>query len=117
VPGSYHFLSIFEGRFVATLLAVNFLLMANRMVQRVIFVSGYYGWREGLAAIPRLFWGNLINFLANWRAIRQVVLYGNPRRVAWDKTMHEFPAIGEPSRARQPIGQILVAQGRSERRC
>ncbi len=74
-----------------TLLWLNFGLMVNRIVQRVIFVTGYYGLTQGLLSVLRLFWGNLINFMANWRALKQVLQHGNPRRVAWDKTTHDFP--------------------------
>lgn len=109
---SYLFLSIFEGgRWLTWLLGVNFILMLNRMIQRMFFVSAYYGLAEGLLSVPRLVWGNLINFLANWRAIRQVIQQGDLRRVAWDKTTHDFPALAEPARVRLPLGQILVEQG------
>jgi adsorption protein B len=112
VPDSYRFLSIFEGDgWLTLLLSANLVLMTNRVAQRVFFVSNYYGLMEGLLSIPRLFWGNLINFLANWRAIRQVLHHGDPRRVAWDKTTHDFPVLGEQGRARQPLGGILVGQG------
>ncbi|WP_432720939.1 cyclic di-3',5'-guanylate-activated glycosyltransferase NrfB [Jeongeupia wiesaeckerbachi] len=111
-PDAYHFLSIFEGDiWLVTLLWVNFLLMSNRMLQRIIFVSGYYGLAQGLMALPRLFWGNLINFLANWRALSQIIAQGDPRRVAWDKTTHDFPSVGGENRARHPLGQILIEQG------
>ena len=49
--------------------------------------------------------------MANCRAIRQIVQEGDPRRVAWDKTEHDFPVLGEQGRARRPLGRILVAQG------
>jgi adsorption protein B len=111
-PDSYKFLSIFEGgRWLTLLLGVNLFLMLNRMAQRVFFVSRYYGVWQGLLAVPRLFWGNFINFMANWRAIRQILHHGDPRRVAWDKTTHDFPVLGEQGRARKPLGGILVAQG------
>jgi len=112
VPDSYKFLSIFEGdRWLSILLTANLVLMVNRMGQRVFFVSSYYGVIEGLLSLPRLFWGNLINFVANWRAIRQIVRHGDARRVAWDKTTHDFPVLGEQGRARRPLGRILVEQG------
>jgi adsorption protein B len=108
----YQFIAIFEGdRWLTLLLFANLLLMLNRMAQRMWFVSGYYGIFEGLLSIPRLFWGNLVNFLANWRAIVQIVRYGGVRRVAWDKTTHDFPVLGEAARARRPLGQILLEQG------
>ncbi|GHD63196.1 cyclic di-3',5'-guanylate-activated glycosyltransferase NfrB [Jeongeupia chitinilytica] len=111
-PDAYRWLSIFEGDvWLVSLLWINFLLMSNRMLQRIIFVSGYYGLAQGLMALPRLFWGNLINFLANWRALSQIIAQGDPRRVAWDKTTHDFPSVGGENRARHPLGQILVEQG------
>jgi len=108
----YQFIAIFEGdRWLTLLLFANLLLMLNRMAQRMYFVTGYYGLFEGVLSIPRLFWGNLVNFLANCRAIVQIVRYGDVRRVAWDKTTHDFPVLGEPNRARRPLGQILIEQG------
>lgn len=111
VDGAWQFLSLFVGgAWLSTLLWINFFLMANRMLQRIIFVTGYYGLAQGLMAIPRLFWGNVINFMANWRAIRQVIQHGDPRRVAWDKTTHDFPTVNA-SRALRPLGQVLVDRG------
>jgi adsorption protein B len=112
VPDSYQFLSIFEGDPLLTgVLLLNFGLMSNRLGQRIIFVTRYYGIVEGLLAVPRVLWGNLINFMANWRAVRQVLATGDSRRVAWDKTSHEFPSLGSQGRARKPLGEILVEQG------
>lgn len=106
------FVSIFEGQpWFDLVLTANIALMGNRMLQRIIFVSGYYGVKQGLLSIPRLLWGNLINFLANWRAIRQIIKCGDPRRVAWDKTTHDFPSIGGENRAKRSLGEILVANG------
>lgn len=110
-PDAWQFLSIFTGGpWLVTLLWCNFALMANRILQRVIFVTVYYGLAQGLLSILRLFWGNLINFMANWRALRQVIQHGDPRRVAWDKTTHDFPSVTGVNRALRPLGQILIEQ-------
>ena len=85
--------------------------MLNRIVQRMFFVTSYYGIVQGLMSLPRLLWGNLVNFLANWRAIAQALQAKDIRRMAWAKTDHDFPMLGEGPRLRQPLGQILVAQG------
>ncbi|MDB5868351.1 MAG: nfrB [Polaromonas sp.] len=112
VPDGYKFLSIFEGdALLSGLLLVNFGLMSNRVLQRIFFVSSYYGLIEGLLSVPRLLWGNLINFMANWRALKQVLATGDSRRVAWDKTSHEFPSLGEAGCARKMLGQVLLGQG------
>jgi adsorption protein B len=106
------FVSIFGGQpWFDRILAANIALMGNRMLQRIIFVSGYYGVKQGLLSIPRLMWGNLVNFLANWRAIRQILQYGDPRRVAWDKTTHDFPSIGGENQAKRSLPEMLVASG------
>jgi bacteriophage N4 adsorption protein B len=111
VPDSYQFLSIFESDgWLAVLLIINLMLMSNRVVQRVIFVTRYYGIQQGLLSIPRLLWGNLINFLANYRALKQTVMSKDIRRIAWDKTSHEFPSLGDSSKVRKPLGRILVEQ-------
>ncbi|GDG24471.1 glycosyl transferase family 2 [Escherichia coli] len=108
-PNAWHFLSIFSGSaWLMTLLWLNFGLMVNRIVQRVIFVTGYYGLTQGLLSVLRLFWGNLINFMANWRALKQVLQHGDPRRVAWDKTTHDFPSVTGDTRSLRPLGQILL---------
>jgi adsorption protein B len=110
IPDSYQFLSIFESNgLVAFLLIANLLLMLNRMLQRFIFVTQYYGLVQGLFAIPRIFWSILINFFAVIRAIRLVIKVGDARKVAWDKTTHEFPLVMGP---RKPLlGQLLVQKG------
>ncbi len=111
-PDAYRFMSIFQdSTLLIALLWVNVFLMSNRLLQRMIFVTQYYGLFQGMLALPRMILGNFINFFANWRALKQVIAKGNPRRVAWDKTTHDFPSLGEVSRARRVIGQILLEQG------
>ncbi|MFC4763596.1 glycosyl transferase family protein [Dyella koreensis] len=111
-PAAPRFVSIFEGQpWFDSILAANVALMGNRMLQRIIFVSGYYGLKQGLLSIPRLLWGNLVNFLANWRAIRQIIQYGDPHRVAWDKTTHDFPSLGGENHAKRSLDEMLVANG------
>jgi len=110
-PGAYHFLSIFESsEWLMGFLWLNFFLMMNRIAQRIFFVSSYYGLKEGLMSIPRLFWGNYINFMANWKAVKQVIQHGDVRRIAWDKTTHDFPTIGLENKERKKLGHILIGQ-------
>ena len=107
----YRFMSIFmEDKWTAFLIQINFYFFVNRVVQRMIFVRRYYGIIQALVSPLRLVWGNLINFLANWRAIKQVLEQGgNPRRVAWDKTEHEYPTVSERIRGHS-LGSILIAK-------
>ncbi|SDT90465.1 glycosyl transferase family protein [Halopseudomonas salegens] len=110
VDDAWQFLSLLGGSdLLRWLLICNGILLLNRLFQRFYFVTSYYGLWQGLLSAPRMVWSNVVNFFANIRAIRQVLLEGDPRRVAWDKTDHEFPEIGEPKRI--PLGQRLVAMG------
>ncbi len=56
MPG-ISFLFFSGSAWLMTLLWLNFGLMVNRIVQRVIFVTGYYGLTQGLLSVLRLFWG------------------------------------------------------------
>ena len=109
-PQAWQFPSLLEGSPVlSTLLLLNGLLLLNRLLQRFYFVTLYYGVWQGLLSAPRMVWSNIINFAANLRALMQVLREGDPRRVAWDKTDHEFPTVDAPRQ--KPIGRRLVELG------
>ncbi|MDD1978754.1 cyclic di-3',5'-guanylate-activated glycosyltransferase NfrB [Pseudomonas tussilaginis] len=109
-PNSWKFQSILaDSQMLTTLLWLNGLMLINRLFQRGFFVTRYYGIVEGLLSAPRMMWSNFVNFFANVRALRQVMEMGDSRRVAWDKTTHEFPALTAPMRT--PLGQRLVDKG------
>ncbi len=111
-PDAYHFLSVFsDNPTLVVLFWLNTLLFMNRIFQRIYFVTIYYGLFQGLLSIPRLVWGNYINFMANCRAIGQIIREGDPHRVAWDKTTHDFPTVDADLGTRQRIGEILVQHG------
>lgn len=105
-PSSWQFPSLLEGDpvFQAVLL-LNVVLLANRVFQRAFFVACYYGFFQGLLSVPRTVWSNIINFCATWRAMVNVFRAGDSRRVAWDKTQHEIPSLGDVSRV--PLGHYL----------
>lgn len=110
VPDAWHFPSILgDDPVLQTVLLCNGILLLNRLFQRCFFVTRFYGFHQGILSIPRVVWSNIINFCANVRALRQVVATGDSRRVAWDKTSHEFPTLGAAIRV--PIGQRLVQKG------
>ncbi|MDN7142484.1 phage adsorption protein NrfB [Pseudomonas sp. JQ170] len=109
-PDSWRFQSILADSPTLTLLLwLNGLMLINRLFQRGFFVTRYYGIVEGLLSAPRMMWSNFVNFFANLRALRQVMEMGDSRRVAWDKTTHEFPALTAPMRT--PLGQRLIDKG------
>lgn len=109
-PDAWRFMSILsDSQLLTALLWLNGVLLINRLFQRGWFVTRYYGLFEGLLSAPRMMWSNFVNFFANLRALRQVMELGDARRVAWDKTTHEFPALGSPRRT--PLGQRLIEKG------
>ncbi|WP_161866358.1 cyclic di-3',5'-guanylate-activated glycosyltransferase NfrB [Pseudomonas yangonensis] len=109
-PDAWHFPSILSGSpLLSTLLWLNGVLLLNRLFQRAYFVTRFYGIGQGLLSAPRMMWSNFVNFFANVRALKQVLAMGDSRRVAWDKTTHEFPSLGQNQQT--PLGQRLVEQG------
>ncbi|MBV7492124.1 MULTISPECIES: cyclic di-3',5'-guanylate-activated glycosyltransferase NrfB [Pseudomonas] len=109
-PTAWRFPSILsDSTLLAGLLWLNGFMLLNRLFQRGWFVTRFYGLGEGLLSAPRMVWSNFVNFFANVRALRQVMEMGDSRRVAWDKTTHEFPALAEAQRT--PLGHRLVEKG------
>ncbi|HJR31870.1 MAG TPA: glycosyl transferase family protein, partial [Pseudomonas sp.] len=109
-PDAWRFPSILsDSALLTSLLWLNGLMLLNRLFQRGWFVTRFYGLGEGLLSAPRMVWSNFVNFFANLRALRQVMEMGDSRRVAWDKTTHEFPALAEAQRT--PLGHRLVEKG------
>ena len=62
-----------------------------RLIVRVGFTTANYGWREGIAAVPRVIIGNYIALLAVRRALTTYIGLLRGRPLAWDKTAHQFP--------------------------
>lgn len=107
MPDWWQFLSILgDSELLRVLLLINGFLLLNRLLQRFYFVTLYYGVWQGLLSAPRMLWSNVVNFVANLQAVRQVLHKGDPHRVTWDKTTHEFPSIADPRQ--KPVGRILV---------
>lgn len=79
------------------LVYVNGSLLAVRCAQRAYFTASIYGWKQGIAAIPRMVVGNFVNCMAAARAWRLYLVHRLARRpLAWEKTAHQFPDLPEP---------------------
>jgi adsorption protein B len=67
---------------------------------------------QGLLAVPRMVWGNVINFMATARAVK---LYTNYLRtgklIAWDKTAHVYPSEEELGGQRRKLGDLVLERG------
>ncbi|AHJ73326.1 bacteriophage N4 adsorption protein B (plasmid) [Zymomonas mobilis subsp. mobilis str. CP4 = NRRL B-14023] len=105
----WSFMSVLsDNALLSVLLWVNGFILLNRAAQRCFFVTKYYGIKQGLTSPFRMVWGNIVNSFACIRAFWQVITIGNIKRMAWDKTTHDFPSI--PVSRREPIGLWMVAQ-------
>ncbi|PPK44617.1 adsorption protein B [Trinickia symbiotica] len=100
-----------DSRWMQTVLWLNGVAVILRVVQRVYFVTRLYGWEHGLMSVPRMVVANFINFLAVSRAWRLFLAHlVTGKRLAWDKTMHDFPsADGLTGGRRQRLGELLLS--------
>ena len=70
----------------------NGIFMLSRFFHRFLFVKKTYGTAQAFISIIRLFWGNIVNMFALFRALGQFRSANKKQeKVAWDKTDHEFP--------------------------
>lgn len=91
------------------LLAINAVLLANRLAQRVYFVGRLNGPLQGVLCLPRLVVNNFINFFSVCRAWKIFLIYcltGKP--IAWDKTQHIYLSNDALGRTRGRLGETLV---------
>lgn len=110
VTESYQFLSMFARyEWIYYLLLINLALILNRLAHRFYFVARAYGILQGVLSMPRMIWSNVINFVANLRAIRVFAASKNRKRLQWDKTEHDYPHLGGATRV--PLAQILMDRG------
>ena len=87
---------------------VNAAFLVSRALHRGYFTTRLYGWEHGLMSLPRMVIGNFVNCMAvarAWRLYIVSVVLG--RKLAWDKTAHDFPTADELGRTRQRLGELL----------
>ncbi|RYX94165.1 MAG: glycosyl transferase family protein [Comamonadaceae bacterium] len=90
------------------LIYANAVSLAIRCAHRIYFTTILYGWEHGLMSLPRMIVSNFVNFMAvarAWRLFLGYLFLG--RKLAWDKTMHDFPAGAQSQRRRQRLGELL----------
>lgn len=92
------------------LMVANAVVLLLRIIQRCYFVNAIYGWEHALLSIPRLIVGNFVNAMAAARAWRLYIVHLiTGKRLAWDKTMHDFPSTDQLVAQRQLLGDLLVS--------
>lgn len=92
-----------------SLFATDALLLANRCLQRAAFVGRIAGPAQALLSLPRIVWGNVINFCAVARAAQLFCLSKlTGATPVWAKTAHAFPSEELLSAARPKLGDLLL---------
>ncbi|QNP50306.1 glycosyl transferase family protein [Diaphorobacter aerolatus] len=106
-----YFPSEFSPRgWVGTLIVLNGIALLLRTLQRAIFVNRLYGWEHALLSAPRMVIGNFINAMAAARAWKLFIAHLiTGKRLAWDKTMHDFPSADQLVQQRQSLGELLMS--------
>lgn len=109
-PDGHRYVSLTElAPWVKTLLWLNGGFLVVRLLQRFIAVTRIYGPLQGFLSVPRLVWGNLINFCACWRALRQYASYlRTGKLIKWDKTDHVYPNDADLAAYARRLGDLLL---------
>ncbi|MEZ0576272.1 glycosyl transferase family protein [Halodesulfovibrio aestuarii] len=80
-----------------------------RIIMRILFVVRTYDWFQGILSVPRLFWGNIINFIATIKAISKYIkIRATGQKFTWDKTDHVYPSEEELRAYRRKLGDLLL---------
>ena len=85
-------------------------IMAERMVQKIIAVWRVYGAAPALLSIPRTVYANVLNMHALLRAYYGYLFHPKAKGGRrWDKTEHEFP-FGYALTPKRKLGELLMEE-------
>ena len=87
-------------------LACTFLMLI-RIFQRILSTNQIYGCIPALLSIPRIVYGNMINFHAILRAYRGF-FFARGKKTVWDKTKNAFATEHELKLYKKKLGDLLV---------
>lgn len=74
------------------IILINTGLFTWRLILRAYCVQRTHGWIQCALSVPRVVWGNVVNFAATMRALRLYLSYVRTgRMISWDKTAHQYP--------------------------
>ena len=109
-PQSYRYPPLLEeGSVLWYVVIANACLLVERIALRAFCVQQLHGWQQAFFSIPRMVWGNVINFSATCRAISLYLRYlRTGKLISWDKTAHAFPSEAELQAFRRRLGDLLL---------
>ncbi len=92
---------------------IDALLSLNRCAQRVACIARVSCWKQAVLSIPRIVWGNVINFCAVARA---TFIYfktkATGKKLVWAKTAHAFPTEAQLVNYKRKLGDLLLERRR-----
>lgn len=101
--------AVSRGNWLWYVLVIDSLLMLHRWVQRIIFVAAVSNWKQAVLSVPRVVWGNLINFWSVAKATQQFAQsVRTGERVAWTKTRHAYPDQEQLLTFKRKLGDLLL---------
>lgn len=84
-------------------------IMCERILQRMIANWRVYGTLAALLSVPRIFYGNVMNTHALFRAYFQFLSSAKSKAPAkWDKTDHHFPGSHILVEYKRKLGDLIV---------
>lgn len=104
---------IVKGTLLWYLVLISTIFMIWRSINRAYAVNKIYGFWPAVVSVPRVVWGNIINFFAMVRAVFQFSrsrLHG--QQLVWDKTAHQVPL--SDMEEGEAIAQVAVNEGTQE---
>jgi adsorption protein B len=80
-----------------------------RLFNRAVAVWRIYSPLQAMLSMPRMFYGNLLNFAATWKAIDRYIKARLLKQTpAWGKTQHAYPTEDQMRAFRRRLGDLLL---------
>ena len=109
-PDGYRYPPLVKrGEILEYLLWTNLFFLISRALHRIFFTYQIYGLFHSLLSVPRQLWGNVLNFMASYRAIYLYsghLFFATP--LVWDKTDHMFPDLEQLITYHKKLGELLL---------
>lgn len=91
------------------MILLSSVIMCERIIQRMIAVWRVYGTLGAITSIPRVFYGNIVNIHALFRAYKQFLTSAKSKAPAkWDKTDHHFPGSHVLIDYKKKLGDLII---------
>jgi len=101
------------GGWVWKVILADGVLLANRCAQRVACIARVSSWKQAGLCLPRIIWGNLINFFAVARATHLFIATSvTGKKPVWAKTAHAFPSEAQLLGYKRKLGDLLLESRR-----